>query len=100
MLYHRYRVTEDGSIAEAQIVPPTSQNQARIEEDLVALAPSILELAHDDASHLLGRHVPERRADLAERRAHSVHDDDVTDHGLLSVAAPSCPGNRSSARRM
>ncbi len=34
MLWHRYRLTEDGSIAEARIVPPTSQNQARIEQDL------------------------------------------------------------------
>jgi sulfhydrogenase subunit alpha len=34
MLWHRYRLEEDGSIAEARIVPPTSQNQARIEQDL------------------------------------------------------------------
>jgi coenzyme F420-reducing hydrogenase alpha subunit len=35
MLWHRYRLEDDGSIAEARIVPPTSQNQARIEQDLV-----------------------------------------------------------------
>jgi sulfhydrogenase subunit alpha len=35
MLWHRYRLEEDGSIAEARIVPPTSQNQARIERDLL-----------------------------------------------------------------
>ncbi|HSD23995.1 MAG TPA: Ni/Fe hydrogenase subunit alpha [Solirubrobacterales bacterium] len=34
MLWQRYRLEPDGSIAEAKIVPPTSQNQARIEEDL------------------------------------------------------------------
>ncbi|MGZ5419915.1 MAG: Ni/Fe hydrogenase subunit alpha [Solirubrobacterales bacterium] len=34
MLWHRYRLTDDGSIGEARIVPPTSQNQARIEQDL------------------------------------------------------------------
>jgi sulfhydrogenase subunit alpha len=34
MLWHRYRLEADGSIAQAKIVPPTSQNQARIEEDL------------------------------------------------------------------
>jgi sulfhydrogenase subunit alpha len=34
MLWHRYRLEDDGSIAEARIVPPTSQNQARIEQDL------------------------------------------------------------------
>lgn len=34
LLYHRYRLNDDGTIAEAQIVPPTSQNQPSIEEDL------------------------------------------------------------------
>ncbi|MGE0113796.1 MAG: Ni/Fe hydrogenase subunit alpha [Steroidobacteraceae bacterium] len=34
VLWHRYRVDETGRIVEARIVPPTSQNQARIEEDL------------------------------------------------------------------
>ncbi|NNJ94463.1 MAG: Ni/Fe hydrogenase subunit alpha [Halobacteria archaeon] len=35
LLYHRYEVTETGTIASARIVPPTSQNQARMEQDLV-----------------------------------------------------------------
>jgi coenzyme F420-reducing hydrogenase alpha subunit len=34
LLYHRYRLDRDGSIVEAKIVPPTSQNQLAIEEDL------------------------------------------------------------------
>jgi coenzyme F420-reducing hydrogenase alpha subunit len=34
LLWHRYAVDTDGRIASARIVPPTSQNQARIEEDL------------------------------------------------------------------
>jgi coenzyme F420-reducing hydrogenase alpha subunit len=34
MLYHRYRVGAAGTILEAQIVPPTSQNQQAIEDDL------------------------------------------------------------------
>jgi coenzyme F420-reducing hydrogenase alpha subunit len=34
VLYHSYEVAEDGSILHAQIVPPTSQNQASIERDL------------------------------------------------------------------
>ena len=34
LLYHRYEITEDGRIAAARIVPPTSQNQRSIEEDL------------------------------------------------------------------
>ncbi len=33
-LYHRYRIAEDGSILDAKIVPPTSQNQSVIEDDL------------------------------------------------------------------
>jgi sulfhydrogenase subunit alpha len=34
ILYHRYRLAPDGRIEEAKIVPPTSQNQKRIEDDL------------------------------------------------------------------
>ncbi len=37
LLYHRYEITEDGRIAAARIVPPTSQNQRSIEEDLERL---------------------------------------------------------------
>ncbi|TAM82727.1 MAG: Ni/Fe hydrogenase subunit alpha [Acidobacteria bacterium] len=33
-LYHRYRIDESGTIREAKIVPPTSQNQKTIEQDL------------------------------------------------------------------
>ncbi|MGE0707629.1 MAG: Ni/Fe hydrogenase subunit alpha [Planctomycetota bacterium] len=36
-LYHRYKVAADGAIEEAVIVPPTSQNQASIEDDLRGL---------------------------------------------------------------
>jgi len=34
VLFHRYALTADGSIASARIVPPTAQNQACIEDDL------------------------------------------------------------------
>jgi coenzyme F420-reducing hydrogenase alpha subunit len=34
ILYHRYRISGDGSIVDARIVPPTSQNQAAVEDDL------------------------------------------------------------------
>lgn len=34
LLYHRYSVDEEGLITKAQIVPPTSQNQLSIEDDL------------------------------------------------------------------
>ena len=34
LLWHRYEMDADGRVVTARIVPPTSQNQARIEEDL------------------------------------------------------------------
>ncbi len=34
LLYHSYELAPDGTIARARIVPPTSQNQLAIEEDL------------------------------------------------------------------
>ena len=34
VLWHRYEIDADGTILDARIVPPTSQNQRRIEEDL------------------------------------------------------------------
>jgi len=47
LIWHRYRIGDDGLIAEAKIVPPTSQNQFQIENDLRAFVPQVLEL--DDA---------------------------------------------------
>ncbi|MEX0613436.1 MAG: Ni/Fe hydrogenase subunit alpha [Pirellulales bacterium] len=47
LLYHRYRIGDDGLIAEAKIVPPTSQNQGQIEDDLRAYVPRVA--AFDDA---------------------------------------------------
>ena len=38
LLYHRYVLDADGVIQDARIVPPTSQNQGTIEEDLVRFA--------------------------------------------------------------
>jgi sulfhydrogenase subunit alpha len=34
LLYHRYELAADGTILDAKIVPPTSQNQLAIEDDL------------------------------------------------------------------
>jgi coenzyme F420-reducing hydrogenase alpha subunit len=53
MLYHRYRIDDLGLITEAQIVPPTSQNQLRIEEDLRRLIPTIVELTDEEIRHRL-----------------------------------------------
>jgi sulfhydrogenase subunit alpha len=47
LLYHRYALTQDGTITDAKIVPPTSQNQRAIENDLKDFAAPRLALAHD-----------------------------------------------------
>jgi len=49
-LYHRYRLSESGIIEDAKIVPPTSQNQKSIEQDLFELAPRMMELSHESAT--------------------------------------------------
>ena len=51
LLYHRYRLDSDGTIVEARIVPPTSQNQASIEEDLVSFISGSLDLPDDALRH-------------------------------------------------
>ena len=38
MLYHRYELTAEGTVASALMVPPTAQNQGAIEDDLLRLA--------------------------------------------------------------
>jgi coenzyme F420-reducing hydrogenase alpha subunit len=50
ILYHRYALDERGTILDARIVPPTSQNQKTIEEDLFRMAPSLAELPLADAT--------------------------------------------------
>jgi coenzyme F420-reducing hydrogenase alpha subunit len=47
LLYHRYRIGDDGLIAAAKIVPPTSQNQGQIEDDLRRYVPHVVD--YDDA---------------------------------------------------
>ncbi len=51
LLWHRYEIDGDGLVRHAVIVPPTSQNQARIEADLKAMLPGVLDL--DDAAATL-----------------------------------------------
>jgi len=48
LLYHRYDVDHEGLISDAQIVPPTSQNQLTIEADLVDLIEANLALSDED----------------------------------------------------
>jgi sulfhydrogenase subunit alpha len=47
ILYHRYQLDDAGVIVDAKIVPPTSQNQKMIEEDLWQLASQSLQLPED-----------------------------------------------------
>jgi coenzyme F420-reducing hydrogenase alpha subunit len=48
VLYHRYELAEDGTILDARIVPPTSQNQLAIEEDLRAVVARYIDLDDDE----------------------------------------------------
>jgi sulfhydrogenase subunit alpha len=47
ILYHRYELADDGGIRDARIVPPTSQNQLSIEQDLCEVAARALDLSDD-----------------------------------------------------
>jgi coenzyme F420-reducing hydrogenase alpha subunit len=47
MLYHRYRLDDEGTILDAKIVPPTSQNQPSIEDDLKYFAGEWLDLPEE-----------------------------------------------------
>ncbi len=47
ILYHRYEIAGDGSVVSAKIVPPTSQNLRRIEEDLRHLALRFADLSDE-----------------------------------------------------
>jgi sulfhydrogenase subunit alpha len=53
LLFHHYDIDDRGLVAGARIVPPTSQNQAAIEADLAAFAPSVLDLPRAEATHRL-----------------------------------------------
>jgi sulfhydrogenase subunit alpha len=44
ILYHRYKIDAQGNILDAKIVPPTSQNQKTIEQDLWHYVPQHLDL--------------------------------------------------------
>ena len=52
LLYHRYRLDADGTILDAKIVPPTSQNQLAIEDDLRAVVADNARLDDDELRSL------------------------------------------------
>ncbi len=53
LLYHRYELADDGTILDARIVPPTSQNQSAIEHDLFDFIDDRL-ADHDDVALAAG----------------------------------------------
>jgi len=52
LLYHRYRIDGEGTILDAKIVPPTSQNQLAIEDDLRNVVAGNVQLDDDRLRNL------------------------------------------------
>jgi sulfhydrogenase subunit alpha len=52
ILYHRYEIDDEGTILDAKIVPPTSQNQRAIEEDLRGVVERSLHVPDEELSIL------------------------------------------------
>jgi sulfhydrogenase subunit alpha len=50
LLYHRYKIDGNGLVTLARITPPTAQNLPRIEADLFALAPQLVEMEQEQAT--------------------------------------------------
>ena len=110
LLYHRYEIDERGAIVSAWIVPPTSQNQRSIEEDLrefvaanVALPDEELRapLRADDPQlrplHLLLDPLPaSSRSSARERRARAAAD--ASSASATRCAATTPPGCWSPGR--
>lgn len=62
ILYHRYVLDDAGIIQEARLIPPTSQNLKRMEDDLWEFVPTVLEMPLEDATlsceHLVRNYDP------------------------------------------
>jgi sulfhydrogenase subunit alpha len=56
LLYHRYKIDDQGMVKFAKIVPPTAQNLPRIEADLFVLAPKLVTMEHEIAT-LVAEHL-------------------------------------------
>ncbi|HTI49803.1 MAG TPA: Ni/Fe hydrogenase subunit alpha [Planctomycetaceae bacterium] len=52
LIYHRYTVNDAGQVEFAKIVPPTSQNQKQIEEDLRSYLPTVMHESDDRVATL------------------------------------------------
>ena len=51
VLYHRYEIDQAGNVASARIIPPTSQNQAAIQDDLRGFVAARLDLDDEALTH-------------------------------------------------
>ena len=51
LLWHRYEIDDEGTILDARIVPPTSQNQLAIEQDLRTFVQQHVRLPDDELRH-------------------------------------------------
>lgn len=62
LIYHRYKVSADGKVEFAKIVPPTSQNQRQIEKDLAHWIPKVMttndQQMSDDCERLIRTYDP------------------------------------------
>ncbi|MDJ0513452.1 MAG: Ni/Fe hydrogenase subunit alpha [Methyloceanibacter sp.] len=52
LLYHRYTIDADGVIRDANIVPPTSQNQKMIEDDLRCFVPTCIDRPDEEIQYV------------------------------------------------
>jgi len=58
ILYHRYRLDSEGTVTDAQLVPPTAQNQGAIEDDLLRIAQTAIserDASDEELTHLCER---------------------------------------------
>jgi coenzyme F420-reducing hydrogenase alpha subunit len=52
LLYHRYRINDEGLVEFARIIPPTAQNYRRMEDDLKAILPGVLDRSEADIAQV------------------------------------------------
>lgn len=55
LLYHRYEIDERGRVTSANIVPPTSQNQSQIEDDLRHYLPAVVDESDEQVARAAER---------------------------------------------
>lgn len=99
ILYHRYRLAADGTIEAARIVPPTSQNQPSIEDDVRAVVIERWQLPRAELRHRCEQTI--RNYDpCISCSTHfldlRVHENEIPERGEIPERAQSAPGKSSS----